>query len=365
MSGIQNRWTITDVVCMGIAIAGIVLGEIAVLLDLGNRLFGSYTRTPIGALTRISLIILICIALGSPACFLFFHPESTGVQLWVYAFGLLGALVFVNFLLPIRFGVARSDGLNSDASTRELTKGVILREQLVELSRFTSHCVSLRILVISDLHCNNANKLKVIQNSHAELSDKEPDLVFVLGDFGENTLILPEVFAILGQLTSRFGTYCVRGNHDCEQGRDVLVQELAAANGITLLSNETKYLEEIDTLLVGLERPWVKTALPKITDASLVIALTHTPDNIALLDSLGVGVGFCGHTHGGKIRLPLIGPVLVPVWRGRFLASGWFSFGTCLMYITPGFGYFPGVFGNTGEVFRVSLTGSAMPSILE
>ena len=90
-----------------------------------------------------------------------------------------------------------------------------------------------------------------------------------------------------------------------------------------------------------------------------------TPDNIGILDRLRVGVSFCGHTHGGKIRLPVIGPVLVPSWRGRFLASGWFSFGTSLMYITPGFGYFPGVLGNTGEVFRLSLMGTDMPSNTE
>src|SRR5437870_5616995 len=46
-----------------LALAGILLGEAALLLDLSNRLFGSYARTALGAATRIIFIVLLLFAL--------------------------------------------------------------------------------------------------------------------------------------------------------------------------------------------------------------------------------------------------------------------------------------------------------------
>lgn len=45
-----------------------------------------------------------------------------------------------------------------------------------------------------------------------------------------------------------------------------------------------------------------------------------------------------GHTHGGKLALPLLGRVLVPSKYGRFLDEGWFQLGDTRLYITPGLG---------------------------
>jgi predicted MPP superfamily phosphohydrolase len=66
-------------------------------------------------------------------------------------------------------------------------------------------------------------------------------------------------------------------------------------------------------------------------------------------------LSFAGHTHGGKIRLPLVGTMLVPSRFGRFLDYGWFQKADCRMFITKGIGYFPGLFGRQGEVLKIRL----------
>ena len=94
-------------------------------------------------------------------------------------------------------------------------------------------------------------------------------------------------------------------------------------------------------------------ALPDAIESAFSIGLTHTPDNIMLLDRLHVPLAFAGHTHGGKLALPFIGRIVVPSKYGRFLDSGWFKLRNTLMYITRGIGYSPGVMGRRGVITEV------------
>ena len=68
--------------------------------------------------------------------------------------------------------------------------------------------------------------------------------------------------------------------------------------------------------------------------------------------------GFAGHTHGGGLRLPWIGPLLVPNFYGRFLDRGWFARQDSKLRITPGIGCFPARKSNNGELLRLKLVSS-------
>lgn len=340
---------------MATAILGILLGAISLLLDSGNRLFGSYRRTFWGAAIRIALVVLLCTALLSPLVWLAINPSSGASRLFVYVFGSLGGVVFLHFLFPYRWGIKRVRLSESPISTRLLSPYFVLREQVLETPSLPEEAGELVILVLSDLHCNSRSKLAAIQTAFQQLDDFEFDLVFLLGDFGENASILPEVVTALKQLHSRLGIYCVRGNHDFESGRERQLAELAAEHDVVLLSNKTVSIQEIGTELVGLEYPWTDEAAASSTSHAFTIALTHTPDNIRRLGSLNTDFAFAGHTHGGKFRLPFVGSLLLPSRYGRFLDVGWFASGNVLMYVTPGVGYFPGAFGRPAEFFKLTL----------
>jgi len=49
--------------------------------------------------------------------------------------------------------------------------------------------------------------------------------------------------------------------------------------------------------------------------------LSHNPDSKALGASYDWDLMFCGHTHGGQVVIPLIGPLWVPVEDKRFIAG--------------------------------------------
>ena len=110
---------------------------------------------------------------------------------------------------------------------------------------------------------------------------------------------------------------------------------------MTLLADENRKIEDAGVTLVGLEQPWSGKPLPQAIQAEFVLALSHTPDSIVLLPKLGAHLGVAGHTHGGRMRVPGLGPLIMPSKLGRFLDRGLFALGNSLLYIATGFGYFP------------------------
>ena len=58
---------------------------------------------------------------------------------------------------------------------------------------------------------------------------------------------------------------------------------------------------------------------------------------LTLPSGQAVSLMLCGHTHGGQIRLPLIGPLVLPK-MGRKYIEGWFRFGQLQLHVNRGIG---------------------------
>lgn len=343
---------------MAVAVATIGLGILCTLLDLGSRLFGSYRRTMLGATWRIIAVVLACAALATPVAMLAVFPTSRFSSLVVYVAAAVGAAECFHFLFPYRWGIRRAEPANLADSFRRIGDGIILREQSLDAEGLGRERGQLTVLVVSDLHCNSRRKLAKIKDAVAQFDDSAIDLVFLLGDFGENPSLLPELIAALAAIPNRHGTFCVRGNHDFEHGRCSLVEEHLERHGIVLLSDRHIRMPQVGVTLIGLECPRRTTSVVQSPPPGFSIGLTHTPDNILKLADNDVDFAFAGHTHGGRLRLPLIGPLLVPCRLGRFLDAGWFVANGMSLYVTPGIGYFPGRHRRPGEFLKVTLRGA-------
>ena len=77
------------------------------------------------------------------------------------------------------------------------------------------------------------------------------------------------------------------------------------------------------------------------TSNSLPIAKAWT-DKLPISISRG-GRGdliLAGHSHGGQVRIPFYGPILLPYGVGRY-DLGMFRTGCGPLYVNPGIGWFP------------------------
>lgn len=72
----------------------------------------------------------------------------------------------------------------------------------------------------------------------------------------------------------------------------------------------------------------------------LRIILMHTPDTDSIIDLARkeVDIIFGGHTHGGQVRLPLVGAVISGCKIKTKFASGLFYFRNFVLYVTRGLG---------------------------
>ena len=91
-------------------------------------------------------------------------------------------------------------------------------------------------------------------------------------------------------------------------------------------------------ILCGDETPWMGTH-PDLSPApagAFRILLSHTPDNISWARRHDIDLMLSGHTHGGQIRLPILGPVYSPSRFDCRFASGVFWLDPTLLYVSRG-----------------------------
>jgi predicted MPP superfamily phosphohydrolase len=153
----------------------------------------------------------------------------------------------------------------------------------------------------------------------------------------ESVPLLAEIFA--GRLHPRFGVYAVLGNHDFWTAPDAVRRTLSAA-GVTLLGTGCAQLpESLGRIAVcGTEAPWGPKRDASLPAGGLSLVLSHTPDNIYELATLGASVVFSGHTHGGQLRLPGLGALIIPSRYGRRFDEGHFLVGSTHLFVSSGLG---------------------------
>ena len=92
--------------------------------------------------------------------------------------------------------------------------------------------------------------------------------------------------------------------------------------------------------------------------AALRLGITHSPEPRVLDPFAADGYDFvmAGHTHGGQLRFPLIGPVVCPSWHGTKYACGYFYQEPTLMHVSRGTGsLFPLRLDCPPEITRIVL----------
>ena len=144
-----------------------------------------------------------------------------------------------------------------------------------------------------------------------------------------------------GSITEPLGAFFVLGNHDKRVSDIPGLRDTLRQCGLTDLASPREIQFGGHRIaLIGNELPWFgpagEYASDQLSDDTFRILLAHSPDQLRWARMRQVDLMLAGHTHGGQIRFPLIGPVVSPSLYGIKYACGIFYEAPTLMHVSRG-----------------------------
>ena len=228
---------------------------------------------------------------------------------------------------------------------------LVVHHDSVAIDSWPKELSGLRIAMIGDVHTDdrfiNEHKLdQIVEMTNSE----KPDLIVLLGDYIQGGSkasahrVEPEITAAhLKNLKAPLGVYAILGNHDWWYNGEK-VRRAFENEGLPILEGDVKELnwQGQSFCLVGLADLWtrpqhVAETIAKAPAGSTVIALTHNPDLFPTLPQT-VPLLLAAHTHGGQVKIPLIGTPVVPSRFGSAYTAGDIFENGHHMYVTTGIG---------------------------
>jgi predicted MPP superfamily phosphohydrolase len=184
----------------------------------------------------------------------------------------------------------------------------------------------LKIGFITDTHVGPFISIHDLQRALDLVRAEKPDLLLLGGDYiSESPRYLAGTAELLGLLAAEtpLGCFAVMGNHDYSITGAYAVKALGEV-GIPMLSNDVAevkvggdslWIAGIDETLLGSADP-VGT-MSKVPKGGAALALWHEPTFAEKAAAAGAFAQLSGHTHGGQVRLPVLGPIGLPVHGHR------------------------------------------------
>lgn len=222
---------------------------------------------------------------------------------------------------------------------------VHLHDESLSLARLDPALDGLSVLHLSDFHFTGRLGKEFFQEIVRLAIETPPDLIALTGDFVDNADCIEWVPDTLGALKAPHGVYFVLGNHDPRMKQVPRLRRALVEAGFVDLAG--RWLEvRINgraIVLAGNEMPWLPpapdmTACPREIDGwrPLRLLLAHTPDLLPWARRNDFDLMLAGHTHGGQVRLPCIGPVFCPSRFGLEYAAGVYDEPPTVMHVSRG-----------------------------
>ncbi len=271
-----------------------------------------------------------------------------------------------------------------------LLSGQLSVEKLtVTLPGLTPSLQGTKLVQMSDFHYDGLRLSdEMLEQAIAVSNEAQADIIVLTGDYiTDDPKPIHKLVLKLKHLQSRVGIYAILGNHDNwhrYHSKEEVTNALTGI-GIHVLWNEIAYPFGQELPIVGLADYWSREFNPHLVMSQLDpatprLVLSHNPDTAEVLQVWRVDLQLSGHTHGGQILLPGIGPIAqyylpirnripkkilpyVPLFKKHSKvidhwewAQGFHRVGTNQLYVNRGLGtYLPGRLFCPPEVTIITL----------
>lgn len=188
-----------------------------------------------------------------------------------------------------------------------------------------------KIVLFSDIHLDFHFGIHRLGQLIERIRKLKPDLICFTGDLFHESVEshASSTIRLLSLLEAPLGKWAVLGNHDYTAGaKDV--ERVLSSGGFTLLRNRSVTLEHggsqiriagLDDALEGspnLDFALADEGSREHDPAAFTLFLAHEPDLAEYAASYRVNLQLSGHSHGGQVRIPLVGPLILPDLARRY-----------------------------------------------
>jgi predicted MPP superfamily phosphohydrolase len=183
------------------------------------------------------------------------------------------------------------------------------------------------LVQISDLHYGTYIKQKRLEVLVSTVNQLEPDAIVFTGDLVSNSpeKYSPALVESLGKLRPKIDVLAVRGNHDHWTDADQIAEIFDKCGFIHLENSIYSLLRGENQLhFVGLDchyegKDRLDCVLEALPDRGAAILLIHEPDYADLsAASHRFDVQLSGHSHGGQVVFPGVGPLFLPKYAKKY-----------------------------------------------
>ncbi|MCD4784859.1 MAG: metallophosphoesterase [Candidatus Eremiobacteraeota bacterium] len=202
----------------------------------------------------------------------------------------------------------------------------------------------IEIVHISDLHMSPWSLPSTFRKTADFINSLQPNYIVMTGDFVTHFKeLIPGCAKAISWLKPKVSMLGVLGNHDYWIDAGYICRSLEEV-GVELLLNRCSPSKNGSNLtFLGVDDPYtghddLKSTSREIPGSHMSVLLSHSPDIIEDAADLGINLVLVGHTHGGQVRLPLLGAIYIPSKHGKRFDKGWFNIKNTKMYVNRGLG---------------------------
>ena len=202
-----------------------------------------------------------------------------------------------------------------------------------------------RITQLTDLHHSRIVGIEQVRRVIQLAQNTKPDLFVLTGDYTTTYRRYIEPCAeALGALSAPEGVWAILGNHDHYTDAELTSRALTGHKIAVLNNLNTSVRRGPDVLqLAGIDdwswngAEWQR-AFYGLDPSRPTVLLSHQPGVFDLVEARPASLILSGHTHGGQIKLPLVGAPARFVTQHLKYDSGLFKQADSQLYVSRGTG---------------------------